>query len=98
MTIFFRHYQRHQSLVYCRTDVGTILVSVTEQREGTPAVQLNSSSFASIPQASGCNVMHNNAALIVVVAPPNGVPQIVRGMGASFFRAALGLFPGAWLG
>lgn len=43
--------------------------------------------------------MHNNAALIVVVAPPNGVPQFVRGMGAvGFVRAALGLLPGAWLG
>jgi hypothetical protein len=61
-------------------------------------MHLNISSFTtSIP--SGCNVMHNNAALIVVVAPPNGIPQIVRGMGAgAFFRAALGLLPRAWLG
>jgi len=45
--------------------------------------------------------MHNNAALIVVVAPPNSVPQVVGGMGAgSFLRTALGLLPGprAWLG
>ena len=42
--------------------------------------------------------MHNNAAFIVIVAPPNGVPQIVRGMGAGFLRAALRLFPGAWIG
>jgi hypothetical protein len=62
--------------------------------------QLNGYSFATgIPQAGGCNVMHNNAALIVVVAPPTGVPQIVRGVGVGgFFRAALGLLPGAWLG
>ena len=73
-------------------------MSVVE-RENTPAMQLNRSSLAtSIPQANGYNVMHNNAAFIVIVAPPNGVPQIVRGMGAGFLRAALRLFPGAWIG
>ena len=72
---------------------------MAERCEKTPTVQLNRSSFAtSIPQANGCNVMHNNVALIVIVAPPNGVPQIVRGMGPAFFRAALRLLPGAWLG
>jgi hypothetical protein len=41
--------------------------------------------------------MHNNAAVIVVMAPPTGVPQVIRGMGG-FVRAVAGFFPGVWLG
>ena len=41
--------------------------------------------------------MHNNAAVIVVMAPPNGVPQGVRGMGG-VLRNAAGLLSGMLLG
>ena len=41
--------------------------------------------------------MYNSAAVIVVVAPPNGAPRVMRGM-ADFIRIVAGFLPGAWRG